>query len=244
MTRDCLFRGSAAAALLLVGSMASAQTTQPGDAIDIEIINPADGSNTFCVAPSATIEARVFVRPGTGTLSCSLSCSPPSVPGGSANIATAVVDVAFDTATLSYLPGTLQSNPATVAAQGLPQTQNLGDGRIGWALAGNWSTPGDPGSTLLSPCAMQMLTTADWAFRAQFQAATGGMTTLRLRRETDAQPFALSFADICGSEAFKQSNGGIDEIRDAIVMVSDDCSNVIFFDNFSSGDTDRWSGGA
>lgn len=226
---------------LAITSLASAQTTQPGDAIDIEIINPANGTNSFCVAPSDPVQARVFVRPGTGTFTCELSCSPPSIPGGSANIATAVVDVAFDPAILSYVPGSMANNTSTPAVQGLAQEQNTAEGRIGWALAGNWSTPADPGSTLLSPCDMQMLTTADWLFDVQFQPSTAGLSTLSLRRETDAVPFALSFADICGTEAFKSSNGGIDEIRNAVVMVNDNCEDVIFFDTFGTGDATLWS---
>jgi len=226
---------------LLATSLVSAQTTQPGDAIDIEIFNPIDGSNAFCVAPNEIVEARIFVRPGTNALSCTLSCSGPNVPGGSANIATAVIDLAFDGSKLSYVSDSIESNAATAAVQGLPQEQNLVDNRIGWALAGSWTTPGDPGSTLLSPCDMQMVTTADWLFRMQFQAAADGTTTLRLRQESDSEPFALSFADICGTEAFKQSNGGIDEIRHAVVMVSSDCSDLIFFDNFGTGGTERWA---
>ena len=228
-------------AFLLVGSVVCAQTTQPGNAIDIEIINPADGSNRFCVALSATIEARVFVRPGADSLSCALSCSPPDVAGGSANIATAVIDLGFDSSKLFYVNGSIASNAATTAVQGLPQTQNVADDRIGWALAGSWSTPGNTNSTLLSPCDMQMITTDDWLFSLQFQATGTGMTNIRLRRESDDQPFALSFADICGTEAFKVSNGGIDEVRNAVVMVATDCQDVIFFDNFGTGDTGQWS---
>ena len=231
----------AALVVLVAGSLASAQTTQPGSAVDIEVFNPSDGGNTFCVAASSTFEARVYLRPGTGTLSCDLSCSPPSVPGGSANIATGVVDIAYDGSRLSYVADSMESNPATAAVHGLHQEQNTGENRVGWALAGSWSTPGNPGSTLLSPCDMQMVTTSDWIFKVDFQATGDGMTTLRLRRETDDPAFALSFADICGTEAFKSSNGGIDEVRDAIVMVSGECSDVIFFDNFGTGDTIRWS---
>jgi hypothetical protein len=227
--------------LLLVGSTASAQTTQPGDAIDLEVYNPVDGGNHFCVAPSATLEARVFLRPGAGSSTCSLSCSPPTVPGGSANIATAVIDLAFDSSKLTYVNGSIESNSATAAIQGLAQEQNTADGRIGWALAGTWSTPGNPASSLLSPCAMQMITTSNWVFGAQFQAVGTGMTTLRLRRETDDAPFALSFADICGTEAFKQSNGGIDEVRNAVVMIATDCQDVIFFDTFGTGDASLWT---
>lgn len=242
MTRRAPIIFAAAAAFLLAGSMASAQTTQPGSAIDIEIFNPVNGSNTFCVGPSDTIEARIFVRPGTGALSCGLSCSPPNVPGGSANIATGVVDVAYDGNVLSYVADSIESNTGTVAVQGLPQEQNTGDHRIGWALAGNWSTPGDPSSILLSPCDMQMLTTADWLFKVQFQATAAGLSSLELRSEFDTEPFALSFADICGTEAFKQSNGGIDEIKGAMVLVSDSCDHALFFDTFGTGDTSLWGG--
>jgi hypothetical protein len=231
----------ATVALLLFGAIVSAQTSLPGAEIDLEVYNPADGSNAFCVSPTETFTARVFLRPGTGTLSCTLSCSPPDVAGGSANIATAVVDVAFDSSSLSYVPSSIESNASTVAVQGLPQEQNVGDDRIGWALAGNWSTPGDPNSTLLSPCDMQFLTTSDWIFELDFQATAPGLSSLHLRRETDAEPFALSFADICGTEAFKQSNGGIDEVKNAVVMVAGSCSDVIFFDTFDTGGTGRWS---
>ena len=234
-------RVAAVLVVALAVSVVSAQTTTPGDAIDIEIVNPADGSNAFCVSPAQTITARVFVRPGSGTLSCSLACSPPSVPGGSANIATAVVDLGFDPTALSYVGGSIENNTATAAIQGIAQEQNVADSRIGWALAGTWSTPGNPASTLASPCATQMLTTADWAFQLQFQATGDGMTTIHLRRESDVAPFALSFADMCGTEAFKKSNGGIDEVKDAIVMVTGDCQDAIFFDNFDNGDTARWS---
>jgi hypothetical protein len=225
---------------ILATSLAWAQTTTPGDAIDIEVVNPVDGSNTFCVTPSEILTARVHVRPGTGSLSCSLSCSPPSIPGGSANIATAAIDMAFDPARISYVPSSLQNNQTTAAVQGIPQL-NLADNRVGWALAGGWSTPGDPSSTLLSPCDMPLLTNDSWVFSVQFQAESLGTTTLRLRRETDDPPFALSFADICGTEAFKQSNGGIDEVKNGTVLVSQDCTGVIFFDGFGSGDTNAWN---
>ncbi len=232
-----------AAALVVFGlvPMAFAQTTQPGDAVDLEIYNPADGSNVFCVAPAATFPVRLFLRPGSATTSCPLACSPPAAPGGSANLATGVVDIAFDTAELSYLPGSLTNNPATAAVQGLAQEQNLAEGRIGWALAGTWSTPGNPGSTLLSPCDMQFVTSAGWLAELQFQAVGSGFTTLRLRRETDDPPFALSFADICGTEAFKLSNGGIDEVIDGTVLIEADCADVLFFDSFESGAVIRWS---
>jgi hypothetical protein len=220
---------------------ALAQTTQPGSEVDVEVYNPIDGSNQFCVAPGGTFEARVYVRPGWTSISCDLSCSPPSVPGGSANIATGVIDLEFDGTTLSYVNGSIQNNGGTAAVQGLAQEQNLADDRIGWALAGTWSTPANPASTLLSPCDMQFLAAPGWLFGLQFQATGTGSTTIHLRRETDAAPFALSFADICGTEAFKQSNGGIDEVKDGLVMISNACSDLIFFDTFGTGDTGQWT---
>jgi hypothetical protein len=236
------FRLVAAAIVALAAGPAVAQTTQPGDAIDIEIFNPDDGGNSFCVAQLETLTARVFVRPGTDTTACSLSCSPPLVPGGSANIATAVLDLAFDGDRLSYLPGSIQNNPDTAAIQGIAQEQNVGENRIGWALAGSWSTPGDTGSTLLSPCDMQMVTDAGWLFSVQFEATDTGLAYIRFRRETDDPPFALSLADICGTEAFKMSNGGIDEVVGATVLIDVDCANALFFDSFESASVDRWSG--
>lgn len=227
---------------LLMGSLTAAQTTQPGDAIDLEVFNPVTGSNRFCVPSSGTLDARVYLRTGADSLTCSLSCSGPSVAGGSANIATAVIDVAFDPDILNFVSGSLAGNTATAAIQGLAQEQNLADGRIGWALAGSWSDPGNPNSTLLTPCEMQMISSDDWIYEMQFEPIGTGMTTIHLRRETDSEPFALSFADICGTEAFKQSNGGIEEIRDAVVMVATDCQDVLFFDNFGTGDASQWSG--
>ncbi len=227
--------------VLLVAPLVAAQTTLPGSAVDIEIYNPFNGSNAFCVAPSEIFAPRVFFRPGTGTLTCDLDCSPPSIPGGSANIATAVIDIAFDPAVLSYVPGSIQNNTGTAAVQGMAQAQNIADSRIGWALAGTWSAPGDPSSTLASPCGTQFLTAADWLFQTQFQATGYGLSSLHLRGESDSLPFALSFADICGTAAFKRSNGGIDEARSAVVLVSDSCTEAVFFDNFGTGDESRWS---
>jgi NAD(P)-dependent dehydrogenase (short-subunit alcohol dehydrogenase family) len=64
---------------------------------------------------------------------------------------------------------------------------------------------------------MQKLDSAGWVFRLLLEAGTEGSTTLHLRRQNDPTPFALSFADICGSGAFTVSNGGISEVVDANV---------------------------
>jgi hypothetical protein len=223
-------------AFLLASGLCFAQTsTAPG--VDVEIYNPGDGTNRVCVPNGSTLWAHVFLRPGGQSTSCSPACG--SALGGSANLATAVIDVAFDSARLGF--NQAQDNPATAAVDGLVQTQNVGSGRVGWALAGDWSTNADPNSNLADPCAMQKLSTAGWVFRMQFSALGAGMTTLHLRRESDLPPFALSFADICGSPAFKQSNGGVDEVGDLVVMVASTCSDVIFFDNFERRDTSAWS---
>jgi hypothetical protein len=88
---------------------------------------------------------------------------------------------------------------------------------------------------------MQKLATTDWAFRMRFVGAAAGMTSLHLRREDEPVPFALSFADICGNPAYKESNGGVDQVRDLVVMVNTTCNDVLFFDNFERRDTSAWS---
>lgn len=238
---------SAAVCWIVLGGVALAQTTSPGAAIDTEIYNPVDGSNAFCVDAGESFTARVMVRPGTDDQSCALACSGGSttIPGGSANLATGVVDIAFDTSRLSYVSAA--SNASTPAVDGLIQ-DNSGSGRIGWALAGDWSTDADPGSTLADPCSMGYLqrsawTAEDgWVFEATFQATgAAGLTTLRYRRETDTEPFALSFADICGAPAYRTTNGGIDEVVNGTVLIATDCTDVIFFDGFATGTSGRWS---
>ena len=216
-----------------------AQTSTPGPAIDIEIINPADGSNTFCVAPGETLTARLFIRPGTDTTSCTPSCGTV-VEGGPGQIATAVVDIAYDEENLSL--AATADNSGTAAIDGLLQ-DNSPQGRIGWALAGDWTPNADTSGTLASPCDMQLLDSADWVLETEFtvQPTASGITSLHLRRETDTKSFNLSFADICGSEAFTATNGGIDEIIDGTVLISSSCADVLFFDGFEDGAINRWS---
>jgi hypothetical protein len=224
--------------LVLASTVCLAQTTTaPG--IDVEIYNPADGTNRLCVQSGSTFWANVFVRPGNQSLACSPACG--SALGGSANLATAVIDVAFSSARLSFNQAQNNPSPTTAAVDGLIQTQNVTGGRIGWALAGDWTPDGDTNGSLADPCAMQKLDAPGWAFRMQITGVGSGMTTLHLRRESDVSPFALSFADICGSPAFKESNGGIDEIGDMVVMVASTCDDVLFFDNFERRDTSAWS---
>lgn len=226
--------------LLLGAASGWAQTTTaPG--IDVELYNPADGTNRVCVAVGASFWANLFVRPGSQSSSCTLGCSPPLAAGGSANLATAVVDVAFDAARLTF--NQAESNPSTsyAAVDGLVQTQNVASGRVGWALAGDWTPNADPDGTLADPCDMQKLNAPGWVVRMQLTAASSGMTTLHLRRESDQPGFALSFADGCGSPAFKESNGGIDEIGDLVVLASASCDDVLFFDSFERRGTSAWS---
>ncbi len=202
---------------------AFAQSSSPGVGIDVEIVNPADGSNSFTVAPDDTFWAYVFVRPGSGSVVCELDCGqgPRSMTGGSGAIVAAVIDIAFDQALLEYLQS--ENNPLTAAVDGLVQEHNLEQGRIGWALAGDWTPDADPTSgSLASPCDMARLTTAGWVLRVKFRARpeASGTTALHIRRETDTNPFPLSFADVCGSPAFKKSNQQIDEVIDATVVVT------------------------
>ena len=131
---------------------AGAQTTSP-PGIDIEIFNPEDGSNAFCVTPSEPFWIHVFVRPGEQSLSCDLPCGN-GVPGGSANIAAGVIDLLFDVTLLEFQEAESNPDPGFAAVDGLLQTLNVDDGRIGWALAGDWVVNGYPASGLNDPCAM------------------------------------------------------------------------------------------
>lgn len=212
----------AVAICIAIPTIGLAQTTTSGLAVDVEIYNPTDGGNHFQVAPGASFWAHVFVRPGSESFNCQLDCGGGmvDVPGGSANIATALIDIAFDPDYLEYLGA--ENNPATAAVDGLPQEQHLSDGRIGWALAGDWTPDADAESgTLASPCDMARLATPGWVYRVQFRALStnSGETSLHVRRESDSPPFELSFADACGNPSFKKSNATVDEIVDATVSI-------------------------
>jgi hypothetical protein len=223
--------------LTLFATAAGAQTSVPGPAIDLEIVNPSDDTNTFCVAPGDTLTARLFVRPGSQATSCTPSCGSV-VAGGAAHIATAVVDIAFDNQKLNLTGHT--NNAVTAAVDGLVQ-DNAAQGRIGWALAGDWSPDGDTSGTLATPCDMQLLENASWVLETQFtvQPTASGMTSLHLRRDSDG--FALSFADICSDEAMTVASGDIDEIINGIVLISTSCTSALFFDGFEDGTAGRWS---
>lgn len=228
-----------AVALLPFSGTALAQTSTP-PGIDVEVFDPVSGRNAVCVDLGSSFWAHVWIRPGASANSCTLGCGP--VSGGSAHLAAAAIDVAFDPARLAY--DTAGNNPSTsyAAVDGLLQTQNLAGGRVGWALAGDWTPDADPLSgSLADPCSMHKLSSADWAFRVRFTGSTAGLTTVRLRRESDTPPFALSFADVCGNPAFKESNGGVDEVGDLVVMVAATCDDVVFFDNLERRDLSAWN---
>jgi len=228
------------AILMVLTTAAGAQTSIPGSAIDLEIVNPSDGTNTFCVSPGDSLTARLFVRPGTQATSCTPSCGSV-VFGGTAHIATAVIDIAFDNQKLNLTGHT--NNTATAAIDGLIQ-DNATQGRVGWALAGDWTPDGDTSGTLATPCDMQLLESASWVLETQFtvQPTASGITALHLRNEGEG--FALSFADICSNEAMTTASGGIDEIIDGTVLVSASCTSVLFFDGFEDGTAGRWSSSA
>ncbi len=228
-----VFSGVLAAALLLPALVIAQSTTAPG--IDVEVYNPVDGSSVFCVAPGASFTANVLVRPGPDSTSCVLACTPSPVPGGSANLATAAIDLDFDPAILTYVSAV--NNPATAAVDGLLQTQNLAAGRLGWALAGDWTPDADPTGTLVDPCNMGRLTAEGLVFSVTFTGAVSGVTSLGVRQQPG---FQLSFADVCGSPAFVPG-AGVDEVVAASVVVSVDCAAAIFIDGFESGTTGAWS---
>ncbi len=219
------------AGLLPVVALAQT-TTAPG--IDVEVYNPLTGSNSFCVAPGGSFTANVLVRPGTAASTCTLACSPPAAAGGTANLATAAVDLLFDPAVLGFV--TAANNQATAAVDGLLQTQNLAQGRLGWALGGDWTPDATVGGTLASPCAMGKLTAAGFVFSATFTGLVPGTTTLTLAQQPG---FELSFGDVCGG-SFEPASG-VDEVRGASVLVDAACASIIFADGFNTGTTGAWS---
>jgi hypothetical protein len=184
-------------------------TTAPG--IDFEIVDPSDGDNGFCVTPGGSFTADVVMRPGSDTTTtCSQSCG--TVNGGSGRLATAVLDIAFDTSKLSLASATKVDYP-----DGLIQ-DNSSSGRIGWAAAGDWNPDGDTTGTLASPCAMSKIETEITPMQLTFNVDggfTSGSTTLHFRRSADG--FAFSAADACAN-GFDESSG-FDEIVDAVVGI-------------------------
>jgi len=231
-----------AVVMLAAGAVGAQSSTAPG--IDVEVYNPINGSNSVCVAPATSFWVNVLVRPGAGTTSCAKACVPSPVPGGSANIATGAIDVLFDPTRLGFVSAETNTGPGTAAIDGLIQTQDIAQGRLGWALAGDWTPNADPTGTMASPCAMGLLTTSGWVLRAHLSGASQGLTTVRLRRHTDSEPFELSFADVCGSPAFTESSGDINEVVPTVVLVDAACaapSGVIFFDNLERGSAVAWS---
>ena len=239
-TRQNPIRWLALAAVLALAASASAQTTSPGPAIDLEIYNPIDGSNTICAAPGDTVWARLFVRPATGggtSIDCTIHCG--ATVGGPANIASAVLDLSFDRNVLAYWDTVNNPDEAFAAVDGLAQEQNLFQGRIGWALAGDWTPNGDTSGALADPCSMLKIDTADWVAEIGFNVLDRGEVQLLLRNSPN---FAMSLADVCGSEPFTTANGGIDEVIGA--TVSTECPgalDVLFRNGFDTGDASLWT---
>ncbi len=224
----------ALAVLLLMPVAVVAQTTTPGAGIDVEIYNPVDGTNTFCVNPGETFWANVYVRPGDNATTCSQTCG--MVAGGTNNIGTAAVDLAFDPAVLSLVSAENNPDPGFAAVDGLIQTQNAAFGYVGWALAGDWMTDGDPMSGLNNACDMLKLDGPGWVYRVQFSADAYGPTSLTVRQQPD---FELSFADMCGGPAFTVASADIDEVVSAQVVIP--CTTVLFLDGFEDSTTSAWS---
>jgi hypothetical protein len=233
-------RRLALAALLLAAPFASAQTTVPGAAIDLELYNANDGSNAFCVAPGDTFWANLYIRPATGpgsTMSCSVACG--STTGGPGSPATAAVDVGFASAQLAYFRAEVNTDPTFAAVDGLVQDQNLPQGRIGWALAGDWTPNGNTSGTLGDPCEMLKINRSDWVVRLGFNVLGAGQSVLAINAPPNGP---LSFADVCGTPAYTASNGGIDEVVPA--TVSTECpsvTSIIFRNGVETGDSSVWT---
>jgi hypothetical protein len=230
------------AVLLLAAAPAAAQTSAPGPAVDVEIYNPGDGSNLFCAAPGDTVTADVWVSPATGGAS-SIQCQPPcgTVDGGPAHLAAATLDVGFDPTHLAYYYALSNGFLGFAAADGLLQLQDLGIGRVGWALAGDWTPDADPEGSLADPCHTALIEQPNWILRLVFTVSAPGTSQITLR---DLPDFPMAFADLCGSAAFTTANGGIDEVIPATVSsTAPNCpelSDVIFRSGFETGDTLAW----
>lgn len=228
------------ATFLAAAPYAVAQSTVPGAAIDLEVYNPQDGSNTFCVAPGDTFWAGLYVRPATGagsTMSCDVACG--STVGGPGSVATAAVEIDFAPAQLAYFRSDVNADPTFAAVDGLVQDQNLAQGQVGWALAGDWTPNGSTTGTLADPCAMLRLDHPDWVVRFGFNVLGTGESALAINAPPDGP---MSFADVCGSPAYTTANGGIDEVVPATVRT--DCPsvlNVIFRNGVETGDSSVWT---
>lgn len=230
----------ALATVLLAVPYGTAQTTVPGPAIDVEVYNPTDGSNSFCVAPGDTFWAGLYVRPASGagsTMSCNVACGPTL--GGPGSVATAAVDVGFTSGQLAFFRADVNSDPGSAAADGLVQAQNLSQGRVGWALAGDWTPDGNTSGTLDNPCAMLKLDSPEWVVRIGFNVLEAGQSVLAINAPPDGP---LSFADVCGSPAYTPANGGVDEVVPAAVSTScPSVANVIFRNGVETGDASVWT---
>lgn len=236
--RRCL----SAAGMCAIAATAAGQTSTPGPGIDVEIYNPADGSNSFCAAPGDTVLAFVNVSPAVGGASsfqCITACG--LVPGGPANIAAATLDVGFDPTHLWYHSAFNNGFMGAAAADGLLRLEDLAGGRIGWALAGDWTPDANTSGELADPCQMGLLDQPGWIVRLTFNVRAPGTTVIAIRDQPD---FPLAFADICGTAAFTRSNGGIDEVLSATVSSESpacpELDGVIFRNGFEIGDLSAW----
>lgn len=222
---------------VLIPALLQAQTTSPGPGIDVEIVNPVDGSNNFCAQIGQPFWAEVWVRPGDDTTSCSLGCG--TVAGGTGKIAAAAVDIGFDPLELSMSTAETNPDPSSAAVDGLVMNGNVLSGRVGWSLAGDWVVDGDPSSGLEGPCTQTLLDSPGWVFRIQLTATASGSGLVSLSRQPE---FALSFADHCGAGAFTPASGDLDELVPGFVTTAcSDQADIVFADSLETGSTGRWS---
>jgi len=222
---------------MCVASLAFTQSTTPGAGIDVEVFSPDnDEANTFCVAQGETFWAYLWVSPGDTSTTCDLTCGT-GVAGGRANISSGTVDISFDPTMLTLDATEPNPDVSLASIDGIFVEQNLAAGRIGWALAGDWTPNGATDGALANPCEMLKLSSPQWVARFAFTVTAQGTSTLHIRTEPEG---ALSFSDICGSGVFGLSNGGINEVVDATVSTDAKCVPDIFADGFESGDSSHW----
>ena len=126
---------AAALALLLTSLPLNAQSATGAPGIDLELYNPANGTNAFAVEVGEVFWAHLWLRPGPTTSTCSASCG--EVLGGSSRLSSGVIRLSFDTAMLKLVDAELNGNRLDAAGEGSLDLRSAGDGALGWTLSGD-----------------------------------------------------------------------------------------------------------
>ena len=207
------------------------ESVAPGPAIDVAVVNPEDGSNRFAIAAGQSFEVELRVHPvdlgqfPSQAASCDLAECAGAVVGGRGHLAAGLLQLRFDPAALTLVSSEIPGTGA--AADGIVLDAGAAQGRIGWALAGDFVIDGDRDSGLRSICEMATLSAPEVVLRLTFRRETDEDTTIHLATPEDVDPFALSFADRCSTSSFTLANGAIDQVIDGLLV-----EGPIFKDGF------------